>query len=94
MNGRFAYNQILVTGKLSSGESVDVTRMVERTLSADLADVSRSGLVRPRRDGKAVLVVKLAGHSTSVPVTVSGFSTPMHVDFIRDVAPVLSRLGL
>jgi WD40 repeat protein/mono/diheme cytochrome c family protein len=93
LNGRFTYNQILVTGKLTSGESIDVTRMVEHTLSTDLADVSRSGLVRPRRDGKATLVVKLAGQSTSVPVTVSGFSTPIHVDFIRDVAPVLSRLG-
>ena len=37
--------------------------------------------------------MKLAGQSASVPVTVSGFSAPMHVDFIHDVAPVLSRLG-
>ena len=93
LNGRFTYNQILVTGKLTSGESLDVTRMVESVLSADLVDVSRSGLVRPRKDGKATLAVKLAGQSVSVPVTVSGFNAPMHADFIRDVAPVLSRLG-
>ena len=40
-----------------------MTRMVEPVLSADLAEVSRSGLVRPRKDGKATLVVKLAGQS-------------------------------
>ena len=93
LNGRFAYNQILVTGKLNSGESVDVTRMVNYVVPADFIDVSRAGLVRSKKDGKATLVAKLAGQSVSVPVTVSGFSAPMHVDFIRDVAPVLSRLG-
>ena len=37
--------------------------------------------------------MKLPGQSVSVPVTVSGFNTPMHADFIHDIAPVLSRLG-
>ena len=72
LNGRFAYAQLLVSGKLASGESIDVTRMVEPILSTEIAEVSRSGLVRARKDGKATLVVKLAGKSASVPVTVSG----------------------
>ena len=29
----------------------------------------------------------------TVPVTVLGLNTPVHVDFAHDVAPVLSRLG-
>jgi WD40 repeat protein len=93
LNGRFTYNQILVTGKLASGESLDLTRTANPLLSTDVADVSRSGLVRPRKDGKATLTMKLAGQSASIPVTVSEFNAPMHVDFIHDVAPVLSRLG-
>ena len=49
LTNRFAYVQLLVTGKLASGETLDVTRMVESSLSAAIAEVSRSGLVRPRR---------------------------------------------
>src|SRR5262249_7380472 len=66
---RFAYAQLLVTGKLASGETIDATRMVEPSLSTAIADVSRSGLVRPRADGKATLVLRLAGHAVGGPVT-------------------------
>ena len=73
---RFAYVQLLVTGRLASGETIDVTRMVEPSLSAPIAEVSRSGLVRPRADGKATLTLRLAGKSVEVPVTVLGVNTP------------------
>ena len=55
LSNRFAYAQLLVTGKLASGETIDVTRMVETKFSAEIAAVTRSGLVRPkvRRQGDA-----------------------------------------
>ncbi len=90
---RFAYVQLLVTGRLASGETVDATRMVEPSLSSPIADVSRSGLVRPHADGKGTLTLRLAGKSVEVPVTVLGVNTAPRVDFVHDVAPVLSRLG-
>ena len=34
LTDRFAYAQLLVTGRLASGETIDVTRMVEPSLSA------------------------------------------------------------
>ncbi len=61
LSNRFAYVQLLVTGKLASGETIDVTRMVEPSLSAEIAEVSRSGLVRPKADGKGTLALRLAG---------------------------------
>ncbi len=115
LNHRFAYAQLLVTGRLASGETIDVTRMVEPSLSevsevalaspggvrtvalpsalSPIVDVSRSGLVRPRGDGKAKLVLRLAGQSVEVPVTVLGVNSSPKVDFVHDIAPVLSRLG-
>ena len=93
LNGRFSYVQLLVTGKLASGETIDVTRMVDPSISADIAEISRSGLVRGKKDGKATLVVKLGGKSASIPLAVSRFNAPMHVDFVHDVTPILSRLG-
>jgi hypothetical protein len=89
----FAYVQLLVTGKLASGETIDATRMVEPRLSADIAAISRSGLVRPKSDGKATLTLSLAGKSVDARVVVLGLDTPVRVDFAHDVAPVLSRLG-
>src|SRR5579883_756299 len=90
---RFAYVQLLVTGRLASGERIDATRMVEPALSAEIAEVSRSGLVLPRADGKAKLVLRLGGKSVEVPVTVLGVHAAPKVDFVHDVAPVLSRIG-
>ena len=93
LTNKFAYVQLLVTGKLASGETIDATRMVEPRLSADIAGVSRSGLVRPKSDGKAILALSTAGKTIEVPVVVLGLNTPVHVDFVHDVNPVLSRLG-
>jgi WD40 repeat protein/mono/diheme cytochrome c family protein len=93
LSHRFAYVQLLVTGRLSSGEAIDATRMVETSLAPGIAEVSRSGLVRPVADGKGTLVLRLAGRSVEVPVTVLGVHTQPKVDFVHDVAPVLSRVG-
>ena len=93
LSDRFAYSQLLVTARLASGERIDATRMVDWSLSAPIVAVSRSGLVRPRADGKATLVLRLEGKSAEVPVTVLGVNLPPKVDFVQDVAPVLSRIG-
>jgi WD40 repeat protein/mono/diheme cytochrome c family protein len=93
LTNRFAYVQLIVTGRLTSGGTIDATRMVEPSLSAEIAEVSRSGLVRPKADGKGTLVLRLQGKSASVPVTVLGVHTAPKVDFVHDVAPVLSRIG-
>ena len=93
LSNRFAYVQLLVTGKLATGETLDVTRMVEPSLSTGIVELSRSGLIRPVADGKGTLTLRLAGKTATVPVTVLGLNTPVHADFIHDVAPVLSRLG-
>src|SRR5262249_7523340 len=54
---------------------------------------SRAGLVRPTSDGKATLSLALAGKTAHLPLTVVGMNTPLRVDFVHDVAPVLSRVG-
>jgi WD40 repeat protein len=93
LSNRFAYVQLLVTGRLSTGETIDATRMVEPRLSADIAQVTRSGLVRPRSDGKATLTLSAGGKKVEIPVVVLGLNSPATVDFMHDVNPILSRLG-
>lgn len=89
----FAYAQLLVSGRTADGQTIDVTRMADFHDAANLLDLDRSGLARPRKDGEGVLEIRLQGKSISVPISVSNAKTFGRVDFIHDVAPVLSKLG-
>lgn len=91
--GKFAYAQLLVTGTLDTGDKVDVTRMVEHAAAPDVAEVSRSGLLTPKADGQARVTFRLGDRSVDLPVSVSGMAEPVRVDYVRDVTPVLSRVG-
>jgi len=93
LSDRFAYVQLLASGKLDTGEVIDVTRMVETKVSAPLVDVSRAGIVRPTGDGQGVLTLSLGDAKVDIPVAVSGVVTEYQADFVHDVNPVLSRLG-
>jgi len=93
LDSAYAYSQLVVTGTLAGGETLDVTRAVEFQASGGVADVTRSGLVRPKADGEGVLTVTLSGKTASVPVYVSGAKADAKVDYVRDVNPVLSKLG-
>lgn len=93
LSGPFAATQLLVTGRTASGEAVDLTRTVKVTLSKPLAVVSPTGLVQPRADGSGALRLSHAGKSVSAPISVNGMKKPVAVDYIRDVQPLLGRLG-
>ena len=86
------YAQILVSAKLSTGDVVDVTRLAKLKLSG-AATVSLHGIVTPVKDGSATLTVELGGKSASAPVKVSGKDGRHKADYIRDVMPVLSKVG-
>ncbi|HZE98804.1 MAG TPA: DUF1549 domain-containing protein [Planctomycetota bacterium] len=89
----YEYAQLVVTGRLETGEAIDITRMVDAKISADIADVSQGGLIQPKADGEAKVAFTLAGKSVSVPVAVTGLKEEYKADFIRDVNPVISRVG-
>jgi WD40 repeat protein/mono/diheme cytochrome c family protein len=88
------YAQLIVTAKLADGTLADVTRMAKISLqSGVVVETSPRGLVRPSDDGKGVLQVAFMGKSASIPVEVSGMKQPLKPDYVRDVMPVLSKLG-
>ncbi len=90
---RFEYRQLLVTGKLSSGESVDLTRMVKMSHSGKAANVSADGQVRAVEDGADEITYTYGNQLVKVPVTVSGMTAPHPVSFVRDVQPLMARMG-
>ena len=93
LTDRASYAQLVVTARDPSGEPIDVTRLVEVVGGSGIVDVSRTGLVRPKADGTANLLMSLAGKSVEVRVQVSKIQAPVRSDYARDVTPILSRLG-
>jgi hypothetical protein len=90
---RYAYAQLLITGVLTDGSRIDVTRMVEVTEPSGLVKLNDHRLVRPVADGDTALQIALAGQSVSVPVKVSGIGSDYPVDYVRDVMPAMSKMG-
>jgi hypothetical protein len=87
----FGYAQLLVIAHLEGGETADVTR-IAKVEAPGIVGVS-AGLVRGKADGSGDITVSLGGKTVTVPVTVQGSQASYAVSFVRDVAPVLSKLG-
>jgi hypothetical protein len=88
----FEYSQLVLTGVLTSGERLDVTRMVA-LVAGNNVKVGPTGQVRPVADGNDSVTATLDGHKLVIPVQVTGQKAKFEVSFVRDVMPVLSRVG-
>ena len=105
LSGPFAVTQVVVTGQVAGGGSIDLSRSVrfegvgEAVPATALVSIGPGGLVRPLADGSATLRIVHGepGSGTEVlkdvAVTVAGTGTVPEVDFIRDVNPLLAKMG-
>jgi hypothetical protein len=89
----FEYSQLVLTGYLKDGSKVDITRIAKIETGNNLVKVSETGFVRPVADGSGQLKVTLADQTLQVPVQISGQKAKYDVSFIRDIMPVLSKVG-
>ena len=85
--------QLLVTATRAGDDPVDLTRAVTVTGASGIAHIGPTGLIEPIGDGTGSLRFSANGKEVEVPIRVSGMSHPARGDFVRDVAPVLSKLG-
>lgn len=90
---RFDYRQLLVLGRTDAGEMVDLTRMAKLATPAQFVAVSNSGLVSAKKDGVEQLVFRYGDHSLPIAVKVTGVEQPFEPSFVRDIQPVLSKMG-
>ena len=93
LDGKFDTAQVLVTATLDSGERTDVTRLAKLRIEGDCAAVTKSGRIDPLKNGTASLGVEIAGRKAAASVEVAGIGDRTAVDFIRDVNPVMTKLG-
>jgi hypothetical protein len=91
---RFDYRQILLTGRTAAGDRIDVTRMAAiEQVDGERASISALGLVRPVADGASRLRCTVDGQTVEIPIKVTGVQAPYDVSYVRDVGPVMSKLG-
>ncbi|MFP6873854.1 MAG: DUF1549 domain-containing protein [Verrucomicrobiales bacterium] len=93
LNSSVAYSQLIATAKLTTGDSIDATRLADITVKGDAVTVTDLGIVEATKNGKATVVINLKGKNASIPVTVTGIGDDIQADYVRDVMPVISRLG-
>jgi hypothetical protein len=93
LSGKYEAAQLVVTARLASGDTVDVTRLAKLHIDGGVAEVSASGQVTPVHNGNGALRAEIAGKSVSAPVLVADIVDAQTVDFIRDVNPVMTKLG-
>jgi hypothetical protein len=93
LNSPFAYSQLLLRGYLDNGDVVDLTRLARLVEPTSLATLSERGQIRPATNGEADLRFTFQDKSASVHVKVANQQEKRDVDFVRDVMPVLSKLG-
>jgi WD40 repeat protein len=87
------YVQLLVVAKYEGGDSADITRSAKLEVAAPVAELTARGQVHPRADGSSEIRVSFGGKTVAVPVVVSGAAGRFESDFIRDVNPVMTKLG-
>jgi len=83
---------VLVFGQTADGSMVDLTETATRTAGGPQIRIDSEGYVVPVAVGTANLVIAAGGQTLSVPVEVKDV-TPRKTDFIRDVEPILAKVG-
>ena len=89
----FSYSQVVLTAKLGNGQIIDATRNAKASIEGEAVKLSQSGLIEPIKDGNATLHFELHGQKASVTVQVTGQSEKFNPDYVRDIMPVVSRMG-
>ena len=84
--------RVLVTAVGPNGLRKDVTHEARVTSQSAKIAVDDEGYVVPKAKGEAELLISAAGLETKIPVHVAD-AAPQPVDFVREVIPVLSKVG-
>ena len=84
--------RVLVWGKTEGDKLIDLTPQAAFQSQSTHVEVLADGYIRPKAKGAAEVTVTAAGLSTTLRVTVEE-ATLAKVRFVRDVEPVLSKVG-
>ncbi len=84
---------VLVTGERADGNRIDLTSDAQFEPLSDGVRVDEAGFLYPLKEGETRVRVTAAGHTTELIVKVSGLGHARSLNFLRDVAPLLNKVG-
>ena len=79
LSGPFATTQLLVTGQLESGETIDLNRMSTLHGESQVVSVTDNRMVRAKANGRDALHFSAGGFDVKVDVEVSGYDEEQDV---------------
>lgn len=93
--GRDAYQQLIVSGIYASGQTRDLTRKVQFTLSAkDIIKIDENGFVTPQSEGSVTLHIQATtGIDASLLVEVTRLEKDVPVNFPNQIVPMFTKYG-
>ena len=86
-------SHVLVTGTTSEGEKIDLTASAQFAPAEPVVKTGEDGLLHPVRQGDTKVTVTAAGKQATLTVHVGDLAKPAQISFVRDVAPVLNKVG-
>ncbi|QDU48849.1 DUF1549 and DUF1553 domain-containing protein [Gimesia panareensis] len=94
LRGPDSRQQVIVTGVLSNGKKLDVTREVTYKIeNPEMASITSEGYLTPLKDGETRLIATSKnGKSASIPVTIGGIAKPDSINFKNQVVPIFTKL--
>ncbi len=95
----YAYTQLVITAVMSDDSTRDITRSADVTIPS-WATITPRGVIRAAGNGKGDVAISYGGITSKINMIAKGITPETadaanhgSVDFIRDVGPILSRLG-
>ncbi|MEX0677848.1 MAG: DUF1549 domain-containing protein [Pirellulales bacterium] len=95
LDGQDARQQLVVTGKYSTGQLRDLTsKAAYEAAPQGIVEIKPSGYVIPKADGSATITAKTPqGPAGSIRVSVVHFAHDPLVNFPNQVVPIFTKLG-
>jgi hypothetical protein len=86
------YRKVLVIGTDKSNE-IDLTRQAKLTPASDCVRFDEGSYLHPVKNCETRIAVAAGGLNAELPVTVRDLEKPRPVSFVRDVEPILNKVG-
>ena len=93
LDGPRDVRRLIVTGVLADGSKRDLTSKAQYSAPADSLRIDAAGFASGLKDGDFVLAIKALDKTIDVPVRVRNLTVAKPVSFVRDVEPVLAKVG-
>ena len=85
--------RLLVFGKTVDGRERDLSRQATLLPVGDAVRIDADGFVSPVKEGETQIQVEAEGTQIGLPVSIHGLNETHPVTFVRDVMPILNKVG-